>query len=51
MEKLFENKNGYVYPYEDGYKVYWKKEELKPDVDIKFSNCNEAIFYLHSVDK
>lgn len=51
MEKMFENENGYVYPYEDGYKVHWKKEELKPDVDIKFSNFNDAHFYLRSVRK
>ena len=28
MEKLFENENGYVYPVENGFRVYWKKEEL-----------------------
>lgn len=49
MEKLFENENGYVYPVENGFRVYWKKEELKPNVDIKFTNFNEAWFYLNSV--
>ena len=49
MEIFYENENGYVYPYEDGYKVFWKKEELKPDVDIKFSKLSEAYFYLCSV--
>ena len=49
VEKLFEDENGYVYPYENGYKVFWKKEELKPDVDIKFSKLYEAHFYLRSV--
>lgn len=49
MEKLFENENGYVYPVENGFRVYWKKEELKPNVDIKFTNFNEAWFYLNSI--
>jgi len=48
-KKMVEDKNGYVYPYENGYKVYWKKEELKPAVDIVFSYFNEAYFYLRSV--
>lgn len=51
IERIFEDENGYVYPYDDGYKVHWKKEELRPDVDIKFSKYNEAYFYLRSVSK
>ncbi len=49
MEKLFEDENGYIYPSEDGYRVYWKKVKFIPDVDIKFSDFNEAHFYLRSV--
>jgi len=48
-EKMVEDKNGYVYPYRNGYKVCWKKEELKLAVDIVFSYFNEAYFYLHSM--
>ena len=51
IEKLFENENGYIYPFENGYKVFWKKEEFKPDIDITFYNYNEACFYLRLVDK
>lgn len=50
-EKLYEDKNGYVYPFEDGYKVHWKNKKLKPDVDIKFSKHWEAYYYLRSVSK
>ncbi len=50
MEKLFEDENGYVCPSEDGYKVFWKKAELKPEVDVIFSNYNEAHFYLRSIN-
>ena len=46
---MFEDENGYVYPVENGYKVYWKKEKLKPDSDITFTTFNEAYYYLHSV--
>lgn len=49
MKRIFEDENGYVYSSEDGYRVYWKKEELKPDVDIKFSKYWEAYYYLRSV--
>lgn len=48
-EIIFEDQNGYIYPSEDGYRVHWKKEELKPDVDIKISNYREAYYYLRSV--
>ena len=51
IEKLYEDKNGYVYPFEDGYNVRWKNEKLKPDVDIKFSKHWEAYYYLRSVFK
>lgn len=51
VKKLYEDKNGYVYPFEDGYRVYWKNEKLKPDVDIKFSKYWEAYNYLRSVNK
>lgn len=51
LEKLFEDENGYVYPVEDGYKVHWKNEKFKPDVDIKFSNHWEAHHYLRSVSR
>ena len=46
---MFEDENGYVYPVEKGYKVYWKKEILKPNIDIIFTHFNEAYFYLRSV--
>lgn len=49
IEKLYEDKNGYIYQFEDGYKVHWKNEKLKPDVDIKFSKHWEAYYYLCSV--
>lgn len=49
MEKYFEDNNGYIYPYEDGYKVFWKNEKLKPKVDIKFSKLQDAYYYLRSV--
>lgn len=48
-ERMFEDENGYVYPVENGYKIYWKKENLKPDIDITFTTFNEAHFYLRSV--
>ena len=51
LEKMYENENGYVYPVEDGYKVHWKNEKLKPDVDITFSKHWEAHYYLRSVNK
>lgn len=48
-KRMFEDENGYVYPVKNGYKVYWKKENLKPDIDIKFTTFNEAYSYLRSV--
>lgn len=51
IEKLYEDENGYVYLYEDGFKVHWKNEKFKPDVDIKFSKYWEAHYYLRSVNK
>lgn len=51
FKKLYEDENGYVYPCEDGFKVYWKNEKFKPDVDIKFSKYWEAHYYLRSVNK
>jgi len=51
VKKLYEDKNGYVYTFEDGYRVYWKNEKFKPDVDIKFSKHWEAYNYLRSVNK
>lgn len=48
-ERMFEDENGYVYPVEYGYKVYWKKENLKPDIEIAFATFNEAYYYLRSV--
>lgn len=48
-ERMFEDENGYVYPIENGYKVYWKKEYLIPDVEITFATFNEAHCYLRSV--
>ena len=49
IERMFEDENGYVYPVENEYKVFWKKENLKPDVDITLTYRNEAYFYLRSV--
>ena len=51
LEKMYEDENGYVYPVEDGYKVHWKNEKFKPDVDITFSKHWEAHYYLRSVNK
>jgi len=48
-EKIFEDENGYIYPYEGGFKICWKNKKLKPDIDIKFSRLNEAWYYLRSV--
>jgi hypothetical protein len=47
--KLFEDKNGYVYPYQNGYKIHWENEKYKPKVDICFSKYWEAYYYLKSV--
>ncbi len=48
-KKIFEDENGFIYLYEGDFKIYWKKKELKPDVDIKFSRLSEAWYYLRSV--
>ena len=29
IERMFEDENGYVYPVENGYKVYCKKRKLE----------------------
>lgn len=47
-EKMYEDNNGYVYSFEDRYKVHWKNEKLKPDADIKLSKHWEAYYYLRS---
>lgn len=48
-KRMFEDGNGYVYPVQSGYKVHWKNESLKPDIDITFRDFNKAHFYLRSV--
>lgn len=49
VKRMLEDENGYVYPIENGYKVYWKNEKFKPNIDITFTNFREAYFYLRSV--
>lgn len=43
--KLFENNNIYIYEYDDGCKIHWKNEELKPNTDEKFPNRTIAYLY------
>lgn len=51
--KIYEDENGYIYPFEGKYKIFWKNEKFKlfkPEVDIKFTKFYEAYFYLRSVN-
>lgn len=52
IRKIYEDKNGYVYPCEGGYKIHWKNEklkQLKQDENKKFSKHWEAYCHLRSV--